>query len=555
MKSSTLTKLVLILLFFGSTLFLNLSSVVTLESDNPPIHAGFLSSAESEDAATAAAITSDAFREAKNILRRVSNSMITQAMISHHLETIMRVNGADADLAFPTLTISGAELTEPHGNPFDDATHIITPYTDPVVMIDMGCKYNGHCTDVTRTFFYETAEIEMMDAYEAVIAAELAVIEAVAPGVLVTDLDDIMDSALSDYVGDPGISLLNIWGHGVGRYVHEPPMLYGDAIGVELIEGDVIAIEPGVYSDDGWAVRVEDTVLVTSTGYEVLSDAPKSLEDVIINSTDPLVTGDITIEDYQYGHTCKVEIDVSDSGYRMIDSVHYFDGYSWIEMDDHIGSAYSHSYFIDYSYSSSIDCIFRVHIENETHYFSKLCKTGAEATSQLNLASPITVEYGESNPQTFWRIEEPGVSMIRIKLDVFVAPTFDQMLIMDSDNRVFADWMCKSGNNQWSPWIAGDSVILYVVATESPTNGGVEDFSLNISVYEVIEGELEPTPTTTPSTITTPPTTIITSTNSTTTTTTTTTDYTQDMQMMILGFSSGLVVLVVIGLLLWRRGT
>ncbi|MGY5880246.1 MAG: Xaa-Pro peptidase family protein [Candidatus Thorarchaeota archaeon] len=503
------------------------------------------------DAAEASAITSDALREAKNILRRVTSTSITQAMISHHLETIMRAEGADSALSFPTLTMSGAELEEPHGNPFDDEIHIVTAYTDPVVMIDIGCKYNGHCSDVTRTFFYETADAEMMDAYEAVLAAELAIIDAIAPGVLVTDLDDIHDTTLSEYEGVPGISLLNIWGHGVGNFVHEMPMLYGDAIGVELNEGDVLAIEPGIYSEDGWAVRIEDTVLVTSTGYEVLSDAPKLLDDVIIRNTQPFVTEDITVQGFEYGSTCNVEIDVSDTAHRLIDSVHYFDGYTWIEMDDLVDTVYDHSYFIDYSYSNLIDCLFRVHIENETYYFSHQMKTGAEATSQIDLTSPITVEFGSTDPPTYWRIEEPGVSMIRIRLDVFIAPNFDQMLIMDSNYNVFADWMTEKGNNRWSPWIAGDSIILQVVPTESPLFGGVEDFSLNMSVYEVIEGELEPPPTTTTTTTTA---TITTSSTNSTTTITSTTDPTQGIQTILVGFGSGLVVLIAIGLLFWRRG-
>lgn len=551
MKPSTFTRLILVLLFLGSTLFSNLPHVMALESDalSPNIEPPSL--LDSTDAAEAAAITSDALREAKNILRRATSSTITQAMISHHLETMMRAEGADGALSFSTLTMSSADLEEPHGNPGDDSFHVITPFTDPVVMIDIGCKYNGHCSDVTRTFFYETADSEMLDAYEAVLTAEQAVIEAVAPGVLVTDLDDIVDASLSEYDGVPGISLLNIWGHGVGRFVHEQPMLYGDAIGVELSVGDVLAIEPGIYSEDGWAVRLEDIVLVTSTGYEVLSDAPKLLEDVIIRNTQPLVTEEVSIEDYEYGSNCSVEIDVSDSAHRSIDSVYYFDGYTWVEMADRTNTVYNHSYFLDYSYSSLIDCVFRVHFENETHYFSHLCKTGAKATSQMELDSPIVVEFGTTDPPTFWRIEEPGVSMIRFRFGAFIAPIFDQMLIMDSNYTVFADWRMESGSNRWTPWIAGDSILLEVVPTESPLSGGVEDFSLNISMYEVIVGEPETQPTTTEPSTTTTTTTSTTSTNS---TTTSTSDPPQNIDSMLLGFSSGLVVLMVIGFVLWRRG-
>jgi len=546
MKCTSVSRIFLAVLLFT----LVLVNVPTADAAN--LESEEFTTSSFAGAAEAAALTSDALREAKNILRRTYSEDVTQAQVSHLLETMMRAEGADAGLSFPTLTMSGPELEEPHGDSTDDETHYIRPAYEPAVMIDIGCKYLSHCSDVTRTFFFESATQEMYDAYEAVLATELAIIEAVAPGVLVTDLDTIHDTSLSAYAGVEGISLLNIWGHGVGRYVHEYPMLYGGSIDVVLEEGDVLAIEPGIYSEDGWAVRIEDSVLVTSTGYEVLSNAPKLLTDVMINTTIPKVSVEISLGEYEYNEETSVNVDVSDTGSRDIDSVYHFDGYRWNEMNLEVGTQFERTYMLNYSYSSSIECMLRVHIGNESHYFLYHVETQAEATSRIELGHPIVVESGTLDPPTFWSIEEPGVTMIRFKFEEFSGPEFDQMLVMDSNHRVFTDLMGEGAKHRWTPWIAGEEIELQVVPTENPLFGGVGDFSLNISMYEVLvytPPVIEP-PTSTTSITTEPSPSITTATNSTGTDDSFNLD---DVQIMMIGFTSGIVTLVVVGFLVLRR--
>jgi Xaa-Pro aminopeptidase len=137
--------------------------------------------------------------------------------------------------------MSGLELEQPHGNSDDDATHVIDPSTEPIVMIDIGCKYRNQSTDVTRTFFFESATQEMLDAYSAVLAAQEAVITAMAPGMSISYLDTIIRGELTDYLDFPGVEFYPNWGHGVGFYVHELPVLNSGAF-EDLEEGQILAV-------------------------------------------------------------------------------------------------------------------------------------------------------------------------------------------------------------------------------------------------------------------------------------------------------------------------
>ncbi|MFW9981002.1 MAG: hypothetical protein ACFFE3_03670 [Candidatus Thorarchaeota archaeon] len=122
----TVASLILVIISFGSV-----DAYV-----DPPMDPLFLS-VNPVDAAPASNITSKALVEAKHLLRTAYETPITQADVLRHLDTLMRAEGADGALSFPTLVMSGFELTTAHGDPLDDSTHIIDPATEPVVMIDM----------------------------------------------------------------------------------------------------------------------------------------------------------------------------------------------------------------------------------------------------------------------------------------------------------------------------------------------------------------------------------------------------------------------------------
>jgi methionine aminopeptidase len=439
-----------------------------------------------ERASEAGRITSIAQTEARNILRRAYDESVTQWDVSKHLETIMRAEGADGPLAFATLTMSGPELEEPHGNPYDDNEHVIDPATEPIVMIDMGCKYQNHSADVTRTYFYENATQEMFDAYSAVLAAEEAAIAAITPGVTIGELDDIVRNELSDYIGEAGVYFHQYWGHGVGFFVHESPTLYEGNAGIELQVGQVLAIEPNLFFS-GWAVRVEDIVLVTTTGVEVLSDSPKALDDVTITQDDPLVSTVIGISNYEYNQNVNVHLDVDDSTERSPTQVSFFDGRSWHTMT-RVAEQFTYNYWLlERFYSGLIAAAFKIHFNQDRVYFTRDLTASPTNTSEVYLSSSLVLDADGPgvSTATAWTIFQEEAVMIRLHFVSMMTNDGSQTLLTDDDGRVVEDIRSSDelgARDFWSPWVAGDTARLSV----NPISAyGVTGVGFVVDKYEV----------------------------------------------------------------------
>jgi hypothetical protein len=460
-------------------------SIASQYSDTPqgvPIEAQ--TGTIAERAGAAARITSSAQREARNMLRRAYDEPITQWDVSKHLEAIMRAEGADGPLAFATLTMSGPELEEPHGNPSDDHEHVIDPATEPIVMIDMGCKYENHSADVTRTYFFESATHEMRDAYSAVLAAEEAAIAAIAPGITIGELDAIVRDELSDYIGVEGVYFYPYWGHGVGFYVHEYPTLYGGAGATELQTGQVLALEPNLFFDDGWAVRVEDIVLVTSTGVEVLSEAPKTLENVTITQDYPIVLTAFSINDYEYNRIVNVLIDLEDSTGRSALSVSFFDGQSWHSMAHLDKGGFGYSYLLlERLYSGFITAAFRISFYQDTVYFTRDLIAAPSNTSEVTLNPSISSDSQGSviTKAIAWDFIHEDAVMIRLHFISLSTNDGSQTLLTDSAGRVVEDIRVSDAPNFWTPWVAGDIARLSVNPTSA---SGVIGFGFEVDRYE-----------------------------------------------------------------------
>ncbi|MHA2004010.1 MAG: M24 family metallopeptidase [Candidatus Thorarchaeota archaeon] len=464
--------------------------IVTQDSSSPiesakSAHVSQIGSVQ-ERASEAGRITSIAQTEARNILRRAYDESVTQWDVSKHLETIMRAEGADGPLAFATLTMSGPELEEPHGNPYDDHEHIINPATEPIVMIDMGCKYQNHSADVTRTYFYENATQEMFDAYSAVLAAEEAAIAAITPGVTIGELDDIVRNELSDYIGEAGVYFHQYWGHGIGFFVHESPTLYEGNAGIELQVGQVLAIEPNLFFS-GWAVRVEDIVLVTTTGVEVLSDSPKALDDVTITQDDPLVSTVIGISNYEYNQNVNVHLDVDDSTERSPTQVSFFDGRSWHTMTQ-VAEQFTYNYWLlERFYSGLIAAAFKIHFNQDRVYFTRDLTASPTNTSEVYLSSSLVLDADGPgvSTATAWTIFQEEAVMIRLHFVSMMTNDGSQTLLTDDDGRVVEDIRSSDelgARDFWSPWVAGDTARLSV----NPISAyGVTGVGFVVDKYEV----------------------------------------------------------------------
>ena len=189
--------------------------------------------------------------------------------IALELEFAMRRRGA-SQASFPSIVAAGPHGALPHAQPRDEPVPAGTLLT-----IDWGAVLDGYASDCTRTF--ATGDLDPRDAevYELVRRAQAEALEAVRPGPLGKEVDAVARAVIE--AAGHGEHFGHGLGHGVGLEVHEGPRLsrQGD---VALVPGHIVTVEPGVYVPGQVGVRIEDLVVVTEDGHEVLSSLPKDLQ-------------------------------------------------------------------------------------------------------------------------------------------------------------------------------------------------------------------------------------------------------------------------------------
>ncbi|MDZ7801523.1 MAG: Xaa-Pro peptidase family protein [Trueperaceae bacterium] len=210
----------------------------------------------------AAALTDRAYQHVLTVVR----PGLREVDVALEIERFVRSEGGDG-MAFDVIVASGARSAMPHGL----ASHKDIRAGE-LITIDMGARLDGYCADMTRTFGVG----EVSDAHQAlfdhVLEAQALALDAVRPGVSGQELDGIAREVLRRHgLGDAFVHGL---GHGVGLDVHEGPSLGPNGEDV-LAPGMVITVEPGAYRPGDAGVRVEDLVVVTDDGHEVLSRSPK----------------------------------------------------------------------------------------------------------------------------------------------------------------------------------------------------------------------------------------------------------------------------------------
>jgi Xaa-Pro aminopeptidase len=178
------------------------------------------------------------------------------------LERFIRYHGT-SNSSFDIIVAAGCNSSFPH--------HISSgrkiKKNEPV-LIDMGVDYFGYKCDLTRVFFLDKINVLNQKIYDIVLTAQDRAIEQIRPGKKIAEIDAAARQYITKkgYGGFFGHSL----GHGVGLEVHEEPHISGKESGI-LMEGMVITIEPAIYLPHKFGIRIEDMVLVTKKGYEVLS--------------------------------------------------------------------------------------------------------------------------------------------------------------------------------------------------------------------------------------------------------------------------------------------
>ncbi len=219
--------------------------------------------AEVEKIKAAQALTDGAF---EHILPRLQAGK-TEREIALEIEFFMRKNGADG-VAFDLIVVSGANGSQCHGVPGEK-----TLKRGDFITMDTGALLDGYHSDMTRTVALGSVSEEQEKVYNTVLQAQLAAIQTVRAGIHCHVVDraarDIIDREYPRTFG-------HTTGHSLGVEIHEWPY-FGPACEAMTRPGMVMTVEPGIYLEGKFGVRIEDMVLITETGCENLTHSPKEL--------------------------------------------------------------------------------------------------------------------------------------------------------------------------------------------------------------------------------------------------------------------------------------
>ena len=192
----------------------------------------------------------------------------TEIAVAAQLEFAARSRGAEG-MSFETIVASGPRSAMPHGH----AGPSRLP-RNGFVTLDFGVILDGYCSDMTRTVHLGKVSRQERFAYEAVLEAQQAAVEAVLPGATCGEVDEAARGVLRKAGLDEYFT--HSTGHGVGIEIHEPPRIAKEQETV-LVPGMVVTIEPGIYIAGKFGIRIEDMVVVTDRAPRVLTPAPKIL--------------------------------------------------------------------------------------------------------------------------------------------------------------------------------------------------------------------------------------------------------------------------------------
>ena len=184
-------------------------------------------------------------------------------------EIIYYMNKQGADIAFDPIIASGPNSSLPHAVPTDRKFSC-----GDFVTMDYGCKFDGYCSDFTRTIAISDIDKEQQKVYDIVKCAGDMALAELAAGKLARDIDAIARSHIADngYADAFGHGL----GHGVGLYIHEAPSINATS-DAELMDGMVVTIEPGIYLKNRFGVRIEDICVVKNGGCVNMTTAPREI--------------------------------------------------------------------------------------------------------------------------------------------------------------------------------------------------------------------------------------------------------------------------------------
>lgn len=232
------------------------SKIMTLRSVKSPFEIDCIKKAQQ--------ITDAAFMQILNFIKAGK----TEKEVMAYLEYCLKLGGADG-LAFESIVVSGKNSSMPHGVPTDKPIH-----NGEFVTMDFGAKYMGYCSDMTRTVCVGQPNERMRSVYEIVLKANMTALEKIKAGITGKQ----GDAFAREYIAENGYE--KNFGHGLGHSlgldIHEEPR-FSPACNSIIPLNTVITVEPGIYLENEFGVRIEDLVIIKDRGCLNLTNSPKNL--------------------------------------------------------------------------------------------------------------------------------------------------------------------------------------------------------------------------------------------------------------------------------------
>jgi Xaa-Pro aminopeptidase len=220
----------------------------------------------------------DAMRRAAQAVDQALETVLAQGIVGRaERDVAFALHGAMLEAgatepSFATIVASGPRGARPHHVPGPD---VIPP--DTLVVIDLGAVVDGYCSDMTRTVATGTLPARLEEIHRVCLDAQEAAVAAARGGMTAAELDAVARNRIAE--GGYGEHFGHGLGHGVGMMIHERPGVRPESADA-LEAGMAITIEPGIYLEGEGGVRIEDLVVLTDEGCEVLSRSPKALRTV-----------------------------------------------------------------------------------------------------------------------------------------------------------------------------------------------------------------------------------------------------------------------------------
>ncbi len=218
----------------------------------------------------------ESIRIAERAFTVIRNQIVatqTELQIAHNLEHQIRQFGGTG-CAFDPIVGVGTRGALPHGRP-----SVATVEQAPFLLIDWGAQFNGYASDLTRILVTGKISPKLRKLYNVVLNAQQSAIRLIRPGARYQDIDQAARGLITD--AGFGKQFGHGLGHGFGLQIHETPFISPAADGV-LQAGMVITVEPGVYLPDWGGIRIEDDVLVTPDGHQVLTSLPREIDECVV---------------------------------------------------------------------------------------------------------------------------------------------------------------------------------------------------------------------------------------------------------------------------------